>query len=110
LWRDGHGRREAPARLLVPPAWRPDARREVQQRLDRQRNSGERREAVLERGHAYEAETLERATTRGRRWTAEEDALLLSSVAPAYALAEELDRTLYAVRGRYRKLKWRERG
>jgi hypothetical protein len=67
---------------------------------------------VLERGHDHELErqaaTLGKATARGRRWTAEEDALLLGSDAPAYALAEELGRTLYAVRTRYQKLKERE--
>lgn len=66
------------------------------------------------RGRTFEAErqaeTVVKATARGRRWTEEEDALLLGSDAPAYVLAEELGRTIYAVRGRYRKLKGRERG
>jgi hypothetical protein len=84
-------------------------------RLDRERwerSSDEWRETVLKRGHAYEAErqatTVEKATARGRRWTLEEDALLLGSDAPpTNVLAEELGRTLYAIRARYQKLKGR---
>lgn len=76
---------------------RPEARREIQRRLDRRRweqGSEEWPEGVLRRCHSYEAErqaeTVEKVTTRGRRSTPEEDALLLVPNSPAYVLAEKL--------------------
>lgn len=95
---------------------RTSARQAIQGRLDQgrwERMPPERRNVVLDRLHDHEAEhqtaSQRTAAQHFSRWTPEEEAMLVERAGePAYRLAHDLGRTLYAVRAR--KWRLRERG
>lgn len=99
------------------PACRPDALKEINQRIDRQRwaSMTEHEQAAMlqtlrNRDVTLHRETMATARSSGRRWTDVEDLELLERAdEPAHVLAVDLGRTLSAVRSRRHVLRWRGR-
>lgn len=105
----GHVRRDR----VYHSGCRPEARRQIQRRLDHQRWEQadlHARSRLLAKRVAYDdryqATTRQTATRHGARWSPEDDAVLIEQAdTPDYELAQALGRTLKAVRSRQGKLR-----
>lgn len=94
---------------------RPGALKAINSRLDKERwrsLSPEQKATKLDAAHEFEfdkqQELLDKATNQFARWTEDEEAFLLQNRhRTAYVLAEELGRSLYAVRMRIAVLRRR---
>ena len=110
----GHVRRDR----VYHARCRPEARRQIQQRLDHRRweqaDEHARRRLFAKRlayDDRYQATTRQAATRHGARWSREEDAVLIEQEdSPDQELAQALGRSLKAVRSRQGKLRRDQHG